>query len=95
MPSNRSRGLIWSLDGRVVAPWAMKRSSFRVLLVSPNWRAVPLLLVPLLLVFGSTPSLAAAKARLSLTVDNQSSATVQTGTVVHLASKATHAPQVM
>jgi hypothetical protein len=71
----------------------MKRSGFRVLLVSPNWRAVPLLLVPLLLVFGSTPSLAAAKARLSLTVDNQSSATVQTGTVVHLASKATHPPQ--
>jgi hypothetical protein len=61
--------------------------------IRPSWHLVPLLLVPFLLVVGATPSLAAAKPKLSLTVDNQPSVTVQIGTAVHLASKATHAPQ--
>lgn len=70
----------------------MKRSCLRLLLVSLSWRAVPLLLVPLLLLVGATRSLAAVKPSLSLTVDKHPSVTVQTGTVVHLASKATHVP---
>jgi hypothetical protein len=57
-----------------------------------SWRVVAFLLVSLLLSAGATPSMAAAKPTLSLTVDNQPSVTVQTGTVVGLASKATHAP---
>jgi hypothetical protein len=58
-----------------------------------SWRVVPLLLVAFLLVVGATPSLAATTPKLSLTVDRQASVAVRTGTAVHLAAKATHAPQ--